>query len=484
MGVNVGKKDIFWGYAGQILYSGINVILLPFILKKLPESELGLWYTFTSIGALVDLLDFGFKTTVTRNVAYAWGGAKAIPQTGQNVVVSEEGPNLMLLARVMKTAKVVYAIVAAVAAFLISTAGTWYIIGLTHDVVEPENFIFAWAIYVAAVFFNICYGYWMPSLKGVGAIKESYQTLAVSKVFHLLTAIIGLLLGYRLTAVAFGFFMSSFITRIVSRYKFYKYDDIKKYSDELKRIRISLAEAKSTFKLIWTNAYKQGIMSFSNFMADKCAILVCSSAYGLAASARFGLTMQLLSVVSILGNVLFNSLMPYMIQLKMKKSYEKAYELITISAGIQALIIFAGGMAIAFLANPALRIIGSNSMVLPVPESIALTIFVYVFSSQQLFSSYIIAGNKIPMYKAYLVTGLMTVFFQMTLTLLFGEQLRLWTIILSQLLMQVLYNGWKWPLFVACEHDVRLRVLYRDVFRNSLNALFVTGGIKECSKSQ
>ena len=44
--MNIGRKDVLWGYVSLLLVQGINVILLPVILKFLNSAELGVWYTF------------------------------------------------------------------------------------------------------------------------------------------------------------------------------------------------------------------------------------------------------------------------------------------------------------------------------------------------------------------------------------------------------------------------------------------------------
>jgi len=80
--MNIGKRDVAWGYISLFLVQGINVILLPFILVFLSEKELGLWYTFTSLYGLAMLIDFGFQATISRNISYIWSGAENIKSTG------------------------------------------------------------------------------------------------------------------------------------------------------------------------------------------------------------------------------------------------------------------------------------------------------------------------------------------------------------------------------------------------------------------
>ncbi|GAB1475507.1 hypothetical protein MASR2M70_03390 [Bacillota bacterium] len=466
MTIKIGKADIAWGYFGQILYMGINIIMLPFVLKLLSEKELGLWYTFTSIGALANLLDFGFKTTITRNVAYAWGGANELPQIDENVIVMADEPNFRLLISIKRTAEFLYFIIGMISLVLLSTLGSWYVINISRNEVAYNDFLLAWIIYIIAIFFNIYLGYWMPLLKGIGAIKENYQAMAISKVIHLLIAIIGLLLGLKLVAIAIAYLVSSLSIQVLSSSLFNNYEDIKINQDALNKVAVKLPELKATFRVMWPNAYRQGLMSLSNYLADKSAILVCSRFYGLTASAKLGLTMQLLSVVSTIGNVLFNSLMPYIIQLKMKQFKKKAYEIITISIGVQSTIILVGGIVITFFANPLLRLIKSNSFALPVPECIILMIFTYFFSYQQICCSYIIAGNKMPMYKSYIITGVITIFVEIGLTYLFKPYLGIMTILLPQLLTQLAYNAWHWPTYVSREHGKSLIDLHLDSIKN------------------
>ena len=58
---NIGKSDVLWGYIATIFMVGSGVILLPFVLHKMPAETVGIWNIFTAITGLVTLLDFGFR---------------------------------------------------------------------------------------------------------------------------------------------------------------------------------------------------------------------------------------------------------------------------------------------------------------------------------------------------------------------------------------------------------------------------------------
>ena len=40
---HIGKREIAWSYAGTAFMIGAGVILLPFILNKMPQETVGIW---------------------------------------------------------------------------------------------------------------------------------------------------------------------------------------------------------------------------------------------------------------------------------------------------------------------------------------------------------------------------------------------------------------------------------------------------------
>lgn len=460
------KKDFIWSYLGQFLYTGINIVLLPFVLKYLPANELGLWYTFTSIGALANLLDFGFKTTITRNVAYAWGGATKLPKENENLISDSDEPNINLLKKVINVSSKLYLIIGLLAIISLLTFGTLYIKSVTSDELINSGYMFAWYVYAFSIFFQICFAYLDPLLKGVGAIKESYQSMVISKVVYLIVAVLGLLSDYKLIAIAVGLLISSLAGRVASNLMFNNYIKSLRKFDEISNTKVSFNSMKETFLVMWPNAYKQGFMSLANYLTDKSVILITSYAYGLKVSASLGLTLQLFSVVATVGNVLFNSLMPHIIHMRMKKEDQVGYNMFSISVGVQAILIFLGGLCIVFLADPLLKLIGSNSATLPIFESSLILIYIYVFNHHQICSSYIIANNEMPMYKSYLITGVLTIFCTMLSTYFFKNSLGIQALLIPQLLLQLLYNGWRWPLYIANKLDKRFFDIYFDALKN------------------
>ena len=123
----VTKKDVAWSYAATAINSGIGFILLPILMFFLDSDILALWYIFLSLGAIVNLLDFGLTPSFSRNMTNAWSGAKEILAFGTSKDVSDE-PNYDLMAKVMGASKVLYFGLAALSTLALLTAGTVYIL--------------------------------------------------------------------------------------------------------------------------------------------------------------------------------------------------------------------------------------------------------------------------------------------------------------------------------------------------------------------
>ena len=62
--------DFFWSVSSTLMKIGGSLLLLPIILNKFSVQEIGLWYFFTSVSIFVLMIDFGFSSTMSRNIRY------------------------------------------------------------------------------------------------------------------------------------------------------------------------------------------------------------------------------------------------------------------------------------------------------------------------------------------------------------------------------------------------------------------------------
>lgn len=468
MAIKVGRQDIKWGYLSQILNSGINILLLPFVLKMLSTEKLGLWYNFTAIGALVMLLDFGFSGTMTRNIAYAWSGAKEILKEGFIGIDGEHKPNLSLFSKVYCVSKRVYLVIATTALVLLLTIGTFYIIKITDGSIEKLEYLPAWFIYVTAIFINIYYAYWNPILRGIGAVKEYYQVLFITKIVQLIISIIGLILGYQLLAVSLAYLFSAIFGRLVSNKFFYNYEQVKENIELIRNYKANPREIRNIFITLWSSIYKQGILSISNYMIEKASFIIVTLYFGLESSSSYGLTLQAFGVVTTIGNVMYNSYLPAIIKYKTTNELEKAYKLLCKSISVQCFFIVIGYLGIVFLGHPLLKLIKSQTLLISNENLFFLFVYLLIFNFQTICTNYIIMENKYPMLKSYIVTGLITVLVSVILSSKFRTN-GIGVVIITQLCVLLLYNSWKWPKEVANSHGKSMLDLIKDCFNVKTN---------------
>src|SRR6266567_8101153 len=73
----ISRRDIYWGYAAQLLNVGAGLILLPVVVRYFSPEDVGLWFVFITLAGLAQLLEFGFQPTLARNTAYVYAGARS-----------------------------------------------------------------------------------------------------------------------------------------------------------------------------------------------------------------------------------------------------------------------------------------------------------------------------------------------------------------------------------------------------------------------
>jgi len=452
MQFKVGKKDIFWSYFGQILFSGINVILLPFVLKLLSSQELGLWYTYTALGTLIMLLDFGLGTTLTRYIAYSMNGASSIDDQGTPIFNIEKGPNIELYKLVIMASKKIYKNIAIISLLIVVIVGLPYMLFISSGEIETRNVVLSWLFFSAAIILNLMYAYCTPILKGINEIKSYYQIMVLSKTLQLIISITLLLVGMNLLGISVAYLVSSISTRILSMI-FYKrsviYDQVK---EEFSSINISLSQVGLTIKKIKSSIVKQGTISISYFVNERSSLLIVSAFYGLSMSAKFGLTVQIFSLISVFANVYYNAMIAPIISQKSNGRHKEAFSTIKKTLGIQFLIFTTSSILVITFGNMILLLIRSNSLLLGTNMLIIYSIYILLFNYQTICSNYIVMDNRFPMLKAYVITGLFLILIELLLSI-FYINFGLYNILVTQLLLLILYNGWKWPSKIASENE-------------------------------
>ena len=89
--MKVTKADVLWNYGATFMRVASALIVLPLILRMLPQEEVGVWSVMIGLNSMIYLLDFGFFQTFSRAVTYIYSGATKLEKEGFTPVQESRG---------------------------------------------------------------------------------------------------------------------------------------------------------------------------------------------------------------------------------------------------------------------------------------------------------------------------------------------------------------------------------------------------------
>ena len=440
---DIGKGDVIWSYLATFFLIGAGVILLPFILNKMSAETVGIWNIFTVIIMLVNILDFGFSPSFARNVSYIFSGAKDLQKEGVRQVTDGE-VDYGLLKGTLTAMRRFYRQIAIACFILLATAGTIYFAYiLKHYTGDKTDAMVAWVLLIAINCYNLYTLYYDALLLGKGYVKRNQQIIIVAQGTYLLVAIGFIYAGMGLSAIVGAQLIATVVRRILA-YKTF-------FTKELKTNLEGVEErnAKEIFGVIYPNAVKVGLTQLGAFAITKSAVLIGSVYLSLGEMACYGITLQVMDVLTRCATVPYRSFIPKLAQCRAeddKESLRRYYKISAVS--VLATYIVCGLMWI-YLGDWALDLIKSKTSFVPVGMLTAMLVIHYLEDNHAMSAGFIMADNKIPFFIPSLVSGGVT----LVLLLVFLGWLHwgMWGLIMAGGIAQAAYQNWRWPSMVTRE---------------------------------
>lgn len=441
---NIGKKDIAWSYAGTAFTIGAGVILLPFILHKMPQETVAIWNIFQVITSLVFLLDFGFRPSFARNISYIFSGVKSLQKTGVAHALTNSPVDYSLLNGALKAMKQFYGWMSLIVFLILATAGTlyFYYILQKYDG-NRQDALIAWILLIAINCYNLYTFYYDALLTGKGYIKRAQQISIFGQTIYMALAISLLYAGMGLTAIVASQAISIIIRRILTYRVFFTPD-----------LKARLAEAKPNdsneiLAAITPNAIKVGLTNLGGFCVNKSAILIGSAFLSLKEIAAYGITLQVMDILARCATVFYQSYSPKLAQCRAENDLSGLRRYYKMCIGSLLLIYVLGGIAWILLGEWALDFIGSQTHFVPTVMLITMILINTLEHNHSVSAGFISADNRIPFFIPSLVSGAATV---LLLWIFLGPlHLGIWGLILAPGIAQLAYQNWKWPSVIINE---------------------------------
>lgn len=433
------KKDVLWGYLSQFLQYGAALLVLPLLLRKLTSAELGIWYVFMTISAMVNMLDMGLTPTLARNVSYVLGGAKRLQKDGYEVVEQAGDIDYGLLKAMIAASRRIFLLVAAVALVLLAVPGSAYILHVAHDQVDKQSVLLAWGVFTFSTVLNLFYKFYTPLLQGRGLYAGFYKSSALANLGFVAISAVLLLAGWGLLAVALGFLVSALVGRWLSWR--YLYDDL--FKAQLVQAPAAAVSTAEIFGLMWHNAWRLGLGVIGAFLILRANTLLSSAYLGLAVTAAYALTLQVFSVLQSLSTVVFNVQLPKLAQYRVSNQRKALIQTMELGLGWALGLFTLGTVMFLWFGTSLIRSIGGQTELLSIPLLAWIGLMMLLELSHSLAAGVIVTGNDVPFVKPALLSGTAIVLLSW-IGLKYGGFGVAW-LIFSQFVVQLIYNNWQWP---------------------------------------
>ena len=441
---HIGKKEIIWSYAGTAFMIGAGVILLPFILHKMPQETVGIWNIFQTITALVLLLDFGFRPSFARNISYIFSGVKTLQKDGVAHTTSDAAVDYGLLKGTLIAMRRFYRWMALAVLGILATAGTayfWYILQKYSG--DRQDALIAWILLIGINCYNLYTFYYEALLTGKGYVKRNQQINMFGQAVYIGLAIGLIYAGLGLTAIVASQLVSTIIRRVLT-YRVFFTKDLKAHL-----IEAVAQEPKQILGTITPNAIKIGLTQLGGFLVNKSAVLIGSAFLSLEEVACYGITMQVMDILARCATVFYQSYMPKLAQCRAEKDLTGLKRYYLLCTGSLLLVYILGGVVWIFLGNWALDLISSQTHFVPTVMLLVMLIISTLEHNHAVSAGFIMADNKIPFFIPSLVSGAATV---LLLWIFLGPlHWGIWGLILAPGLAQLAYQNWKWRSVVIKE---------------------------------
>ena len=443
---HIGKKEIAWSYASTIFIIGAGVILLPFILNKMPQETVGIWNIFHTITALVLMLDFGFRPTFARNISYIFSGVKKLQKDGVSHIGSEAEVDYSLLKGSLIAMQRFYRWIALGAFALLATAGTAYFYYILQKYSgDRQDALIAWILLIAINCYNLYTFYYDALLTGKGYVKRAQQITILGQSVYLVLAIGLIYAGLGLTAIVSAQLAATIVRRILAYRVFYS-TELKQHLSEVQE-----QDPKEILSAISPNAIKIGLTELGGFLVTKSALLIGSAFLTLEEIACYGITVQVMDILARCATVPYQSYMPRLAQCRAENDIVTLKHYFLLCTGSLWLIFIIGGVAWMLLGDWALDFIHSHTHFVPTSMLAVMLLISALEYNHSTSAGFILADNKIPFFIPSLVSGAATVL--LLWIFLSPLQMGMWGLILAPGLAQLAYQNWKWPSVVIKEFN-------------------------------
>jgi hypothetical protein len=380
------------------------------------------------------VVDFGFNPTIVRFVSYAMGGAETIQAQGFARAESS-GPNYKLLWRLFFTTRLLYRYLALAVLVLVGAWGTYVVELRIHETPFPNVARAAWAVSLLATSFDIYSGWAMIFLRGMNEVLPSVRIGVLSALVKFGIGAGLLLAGAGLMSLPLASLVGSVLQQsLARRYCHRKLGD----SPALEK-----AHVREDLRVLWPNSWRLGVTAVSACLTVQASTAICLKFLGLTTYAQYGLSCQLVGIVSGMAMVWTQVKWQVVGQQRTRHDYAAMQRLLWPRFWLQNFTFLALAAGLLICGPALLRGFGSGKQMLP----FGWLAWLALYSFMELYLSFWIAlistENRIPFLWHAVATSLLSV--GLSLILIHTTSLGIGALVIAPFLAGSVFNYWYWP---------------------------------------
>ncbi len=419
-----------WGSVGSRAL--VIALAVPIVVTRFNETEIMLWYLFTTILVLQMLADIGFSTVFARAIAYGAGGADNVGDFRNVPQRDATEPNWSTILRVVGTMRAVYLIIAGIWALLLLTLGTYVVADIIAATSSPRAGWIAWGIVVTSSTIRIFGLQYVSFLMGTNHVALFRRWEALFWLVILAAVLIVFSGGGKIIQLAAAMYGLQLLNVMTNAYLCHRVRRKGGAGGERASFNMQI------FAELWPRAWRSGLGLLLHSGVIQIAAIFYAKVSSPAAAASYLLAANLGRSLDQFSQAPFYSRLPRLAQLRVSGNLALQRQIAGRGMLLTSWILVLGLIALGLGAQPALDALGSNADFVD-PRLWALIALGFFFErygamNLQLYSS----TNHIVWHIASGVSGLIYV---LTLWLLF-DRLGVYALPAAHIAAGVLWYGW------------------------------------------
>ena len=453
---------VVWSWMFNVLRLAAGLLLLPLVLHKLTQSDLGMYYVFLGLTGLLPTIDVAFSFNIGRYVGYAMAGAQRLQPQGIDYSRTDVGPNYKLLWELLIGTQALYRLLALGVILILGVAGT-AVVGLRIDETSsPPRTWIAWTITLVAAAWEIYSGWWSVFLQGMNQVVLSTRLSSVAYAAKVLIAAVLLFLGAGLLALPLAGLVSGLWLRSQARRRC------------LALLSVSAPPAAgftlgSLLNIIWPNSWRAGLKLLSLYSSTATLAFLCLKYLGLKANAQYGLSLQIMSIIQGISSVWTAVKWPLIGQLRARQDLGRLRRELWPRLWLQRISFFLLAAVVLALGPRMISLIDADKQLVPIELLFAMALNAFLDMQFGAWATFISTENRIPTLWPTVISSVVTI--GLVWMAIASGWSGIGALVLGPLIVGCLFNYWFW----GCEGARTLKTTWwRFVFVRPRSAAPVT----------